>query len=223
MSRQNNNNNRKGRRINRRQPNMSSAIPNQIYAATLPREQKVKLNYFELRSFTLTASIANDYLWNLNSIFDPNRTSTGHQPQGYDLWAAFYNRYRVDKTKVTFTVAYTGSASMILTLLANNDGTAINDPSVLAESPLSTTRLHSTNGNPSTITRTFDLAVLNGVSRAVYNTDDRYQAQIGSSPTEVLVAHTAVCDPGLTAVACNYTVLIEYYVTLFDPIQQPLS
>jgi hypothetical protein len=37
------------------------------------------------------------YIWRLNSLFDPDYSGTGHQPLGFDQWAAFYGSYTVTK------------------------------------------------------------------------------------------------------------------------------
>ena len=39
----------------------------------------------------------------MNSLFDPNRTGTGHQPYGFDQLSTFYNRYYVTGSKMTVT------------------------------------------------------------------------------------------------------------------------
>lgn len=201
-----------------------AVIPNQLFAASFPREMKVKLRYFELQDFTGTAGAGNDRVYNLNSIFDPYRTGTGHQPQGYDQWSAFYGRYRVDNAKVVMTFTGTTSGSgIIVSTLANNDATTIIDPSIMVESPLAHTK-HFSSGGPSTvITKTYNLAVVTGVTPTVYKSDDRYQSSFGSNPTEVICAHFFTCDLGIAAVPMAYTVDITYEVVMFDPIQLPLS
>lgn len=199
-------------------------IPNQLFSSSFPREMKVRLNYFELQSFTGTAGIANDRVYNLNSIYDPYVTGTGHQPQGYDQWASFYGRYRVDACKavVTFTGSTSGSG-IIVTVLGNNDGAAINDPSVGAETPLAQTA-HYAEGGPAVVLRkTFDLALITGVTPTVYKSDDRYQSNFGSSPSEIITLHVLTTDLNTAAVPMSYTVHLVYEVTMFDPIQLPLS
>jgi len=38
-----------------------------------------------------------------NSIYDPNRSDSGHQPYGHDTYATIYNQYTVVKSKCTFS------------------------------------------------------------------------------------------------------------------------
>jgi len=196
-------------------------IPNQLYATTFPREMKVTLRYAAFLAQTSTATLALDNVFNLNSIFDPDRTGSGHQPMGHDQWQAFYNRYRVDACKIKITWTDAPTTGSIVGLLGNNDATSITDPGTVVESPLSTWKGMAPNGPAVTITKVFDLAVLNGVTRATYNADDRYSSPFGSSPTEVLVGH--VVSYSVAAYTFSYAVQCEYMVTLFDPLQLSYS
>lgn len=198
-------------------PSLQSARVNEIYSTAFPREMKVTLRYTEFLTSTSTTALNFDQVMNLNSIYDPNRTGAGHQPQGYDQWALFYNRYRVDGCKISSTWTNAPTAGSTVSILANNDATAILDPIVINESPLGYTKGMTAGGPAVTISRNYDLAQLTGVTRAVYNADDRYSAPFGSSPTEVLVAHVGSWDAA--SYTYSYHIQMWFYVTLFDPIQ----
>lgn len=199
-----------------------SAIPNQIYGMTFPREMKLSMKYSDTLDWTPSAGFTADVMFNLNSIFDPNRTLTGHQPLGYDQWAQFYNRYRVDATYVHLHLCASDTAGGYFTLLANNSITAITNVDEPSESPISTTATF-TQGTPTDIVKGYDLAKVNGVTRAVYNSDDRYQALYGGSPSEFLILHTCWTPGILNTGKCYAKIVITYQVSLFDPIQQTLS
>lgn len=218
MNKKNNTKGKKGKKVK-----FGSTVPNQMYSQSFPREMKVTMKYFEIRSFTTTASIANDKMYNLNSIFDPDYSSTGHQPQGYDQWSSFYNRYRVDTCKVTVSIIEASADGLVATILGSNSTVAINDTSVAAESPLSITKTFTRTGPSVKLVKIFNLADLNGVTRTVYNSDDRYAAPFGSDPSEKLMLHTVVTNPALNAIVVNMSIQLEYYVTLFDPVQLSLS
>jgi len=201
-----------------------STIANQLYANSFPREMKTTMRYRELVNFTATTSVANDRVFMLNSIYDPYSTGTGHQPQGHDQWANFYNRYRVDGATATLRYSMVSSSQGIYaTVLGNNSSTAITDYAVASESPHSTSGLFASGGSALVLTRSFNLADLNGVTRQVYEADDRYQSTFGGNPTEVLALHIVTTDLQLSNVQMAYIVEIDYDVTLFDPIQLALS
>lgn len=56
----------------------------------------VKLTYADnyIKNFIYTTG-ATSHIWRMNSIFDPDYTTTGHQPLGRDLWASMYDYYTV--------------------------------------------------------------------------------------------------------------------------------
>lgn len=67
-----------------------------------PSRKQVVLRYVE--DFTLnpgSASVAT-YIFRANSLFDPNYTSTGHQPMFFDTYASIYAGYKVRHSTITF-------------------------------------------------------------------------------------------------------------------------
>jgi len=66
--------------------------------------QVVRLRYGERIQINSGIATPGYYVFRANSLYDPNYTGTGHQPLGFDQWAAFYNHYLVlgSKIKVTF-------------------------------------------------------------------------------------------------------------------------
>lgn len=70
-------------------------IPRVRMGTILPERIFCKLPYAD--SFTLDGQSAGagTYQFRLGSVFDPNLTGTGHQPRGFDQYAALYSVYRV--------------------------------------------------------------------------------------------------------------------------------
>lgn len=46
------------------------------------------------------------YQWAANAIYDPNVTSTGHQPLGHDEWGQFYSENMVVASKINIRFVY---------------------------------------------------------------------------------------------------------------------
>lgn len=70
----------------------------------MPNIFKTSLHYREtilLSSTALLPTAFNNF--SMNSLFDPNRTGTGHQPYGFDQMTTFYNRYYVTGAKMICT------------------------------------------------------------------------------------------------------------------------
>ena len=72
----------------------------------------------------------------LNSIFDPDQTSTGHQPMGRDTWAGIYKYYRVIKTDVKITwqnfsnVGFTGETQVVGFELTDDTSSELTDNTI---------------------------------------------------------------------------------------------
>lgn len=162
-----------------------------------------------------------DYVWNLNSLFDPNRTGTGHQPYGYDQYTALYARYRVFKVYYTLiTCTPTAGAVYQVSVGASNDSSTVTNASLAAESPNYVTKILS-NAMPITFRGCWDLPRVNGTTAAVYKADDRFQANYNASPTEIIcmhVVHSQTLSGGApTANQVSHSLTLDFVCELFDP------
>lgn len=66
-----------------------------------PVKANVKLKYSATISLNAGANSRAINSFRANSVFDPDFTGVGHQPLGFDQWAAVYGAYRVTKCTVT--------------------------------------------------------------------------------------------------------------------------
>jgi len=119
-----------------------------------------------------------DNVFNLNSLFDPEQTGTGHQPLGRDQYNTFYNRYRVLKVRVK--LIFQGdpvvvSAPQVVGLVADNSQSIYTDmDTALEQQGAYHTLTGGYGGACVTIVRNYDLAKITGVTAAAYK-DDRFQ------------------------------------------------
>ncbi len=67
----------------------------------LPRSYRRRLRYCETYTFTTgTAGVIGAVqAMRLNSLYDPNKTGTGHQPYGFDQLSSFYGQFLVHSCK----------------------------------------------------------------------------------------------------------------------------
>lgn len=225
MYKSNQQRNKKQRRARNGNNKTDKLVPNQIYAPSFPQQMKVTMAYYDTHEISLSSGLANDYMYRLNSIYDPNITSVGHQPQGHDQWNQFYNRYRVDSViaEVTWPYVTADGASINCVILANNSVTPITLATVANESPLGKSGDFTTGSKPLKLRRRYDLAVINGVSRTKYLTDDTFSAVFGGNPNENLTLHVITSQVSPTADAFGFTIKLLYEVTMFDPITLGVS
>ncbi len=183
----------------------------------------VTFKYTEVFSSSVVSAGGAQQTMNLNSIFDPNRTGAGHQPYGYDQLAALYNRYRVLKTqwKVTFGTQ-SGTYNLVVFPVNGLIASSVAGASTFqtaCELPFAVHRTQGGGGAPTiVIDGEIELNKLNGCTRAEYLGDDRFEAQVGASPTELMTLGIGLYNPTTATVDINYTVEIIYYTDLHDPI-----
>jgi len=185
----------------------------------LPPRFLTRMRYSQALSHSYLSGTTNDYIFRLNSIFDPDYTGAGHQPYAHDQFATFYSRYRVYKCswRITFP---SSNDTFVVTVVPTNAVTDFTDSNYAAEFPRAITKMTSYYGGGGAITFKghISLARLNGSSKTQYRADDRFQAQFGSNPNETLDLHIVTSVPGGENVSVRPVVNLTYWVELWDPV-----
>lgn len=160
------------------------------------------------------------YQFNLNSLYDPDATGTGHQPYGFDQLATMYGRYRVYAVKWHARVqAFNAANYYLVALPCNGPLGAIASFDDVREKPRSRYVVQMQNNNPVALRGRISLPSLVGKTKAQYMADDRFQAQVNSSPAESLLLNLFAYNTGALVSAPNVNITLEltYYVEFFDP------
>lgn len=163
------------------------------------------------------------FVMNLNSIFDPNRTGLGHQPYGHDTMAAIYNRYRVVSCNYAIsalsTGGSTGDAYSIIAALPANEVIGIGGGvAEVQENPRCRFITQAPNAALKVLKGTVYMPSLMGRTREQYLSDDRYQAVYGSSPAElgVLNIFTGLLNGTSETMTAKLNVVLTFTVESFD-------
>jgi len=161
------------------------------------------------------------YRWNLNSLYDPNRTGGGHQPYGYDqLTGVIYNRYRVISCRYVVS-AISDSYNIQCAVLPSNEASPpITNVSECRENPRAQYLTQNPGGTLKVITGKVSIPKLMGRTKQQYMADDSYQAVYSQSPAELAVLNIytqGLNDDSNTNVSATVNILLEYTVELFDP------
>lgn len=211
---------RKRARYMRKAKRSSRALTTVIRGVTpYPSRMITKMKYCETVNFTSGAGFKVLKI-NLNSIFDPNRSGTGHQPYGRDQYETIYNRYRVIKAHWSIiTNTATSTYIQVVALPSNED---ISTPAFLENVKERSRARFIVQGNdvPFKVLRgkTY-IPSLMGRTRAQYMADDNYQAVMSASPNELAVLNIfggTVTDDPLASTAMSMQITIKYFVELFD-------
>lgn len=170
-------------------------------------------------TFTLNALNGYQHFFNLNSLFDPDRTAIGHQPYGFDQLTPLYNRYRVISTSFVVSGIQSDSPGTNIRLACVPMNTITTYPSVSAmcEVPRARFVIQGAQGAPlKTLYGKQYLPALVGRSKAEYMADDRYQSESGASPLEFAVLNVMGQTLLDTNANINAVITMEYVCEWFD-------
>ena len=218
---------RKRKQVKRRKPRTSTKV--NVNRALQPLAQRYicKMKYAESFDIPIPQlGFVGAYRFNLNSIFDPNRTGTGHQPYGHDTLQTIYNRYRVISCsyKICISRLDANTEPLQLTTLPANEEVSISLGAEARESPRAKYIVQGGNGSPiRMLTGTVNIASLMGRNKAQYMADDRFQAQYGSNPGELAILNvfSSLLNDGQVATerALKGSIELVYTVESFDAKQ----
>lgn len=227
------NNKRSGRRIRKGRQNGTAGyqlVNTNKYTSVhksrftfLDPHMYITLRYTQVTTFTNLTTVGSAQIFNLNSVFDPDRTGGGHQPYGFDQIAVLYNRYRVLKThwKVTFGPTTNSPVGCVVVPTNGLLAAAITNIATFessAEIPFAWSSMVPNAGSIQTHSGSMALNELNGCTRNEYLADDRFESQVASSPTELMVLTVGIVNTSTVTVVNTVIVTLEFEVDFHDPI-----
>lgn len=177
--------------------------------------------YSDVITISLSAGTVQSYSFRANSLFDPDRTGTGHQPLGFDQLTAIYNRYVVHKLAWYINVPSSNDTICIAAGISNGARTltTTGDYTSFIESPLVRQQTIGYGGTPPALfTGNKSLPTFNGVDLKTYLIDDRFQSTTSTSPTEVIDLVIGFYNPSSGAVSIQVNVNLHYHAVFFDPL-----
>lgn len=187
-------------------------------------------NYFGQEAPAVTAQF--DHQFNMNSIYDPDRTGGGHQPLGRDQIAALYSRYRVISCRwVVDCMPQAGAGPILLvTCPTNETGAFTSNKETAIEQPYSQYKFSNclstsigTDDRHMQIRGSTILSKIYGVSAEVAAADDRFQAGSGTDPAEFCILHVVGYNCDGNAIVVDLNVKLVFTVEWSDRVQLAAS
>lgn len=179
-----------------------------------------KMKYSD--TFTISSLGTNRYMFNLNNIFDPNRTGVGHQPYGYDQLGAIYNRYRVITCHWAINIYPSeGTAPIRVCALPANEEITNSTLSDACEDPRAKWMVQVPGANGKVLKGKTYLPALLGRTKSEYRGSQGPLWNAAPGDNAVLNIYAQ----GLNDVTTNATATITmtYFVECFDPHTLPQS
>lgn len=184
--------------------------------ATLPPAVCVRLKYAQEISINSATEVGNAS-FRINSIFGPDSSGGGHQPKGFDQWAAFYNRFIVYHARMTCTIIPIGSTTQstigIIGIFQTDTGVALTTTEAYMEDPKATWKPYGALGSePTSISRDFWLQSSTHVKDIRDNLTGVYAAAVTANPSDpqYFLPFIGGGADGGTVTAQNIFVYIEY-------------
>lgn len=169
---------------------------------------------------TIVTNATGQYVFNMNSLYDPDRTGIGHQPYGYDPLSNLYNRYRVVSCgwRVHNPTGATGGAIITASFPNNDLGMTFANTGEMLENPRCKYIVQNPGAPVISLHGKSYLPKLMGRTKSQYMADDNYQAIVTASPSELglLYLQTFNSLSGDALGGIGLTVILEFTVEFFD-------
>lgn len=192
-------------------------------STVIPDRMFLKLKYNDIQSLNTFSQAYQDYIYRGNSVYDPNYTGTGNQPQGFDEWSAFYGQYRVYGSKMTCTFIDSSGTNYAqsVAIIPNLSTTAFTDPIRVIETPYSSSSTITLNSGlgKRTLSSYMSTAKMWGIDKQTVSSGDLYRATTGNNPTNNWYWHVFAYDMGASEASVYIQVKITYYLEMFDRVQ----
>lgn len=215
---------RKPRHNIRRQPRWNRPMVNRSPRNFVSNRLVTKHVYGEYKALSLTTQgVIQNYLYRLNSVFDPDYTGVGTQPYGRDQLAALYGRYRVVAASVFVTFRNRGDPDngvMVAIRPASNNTTPSTEKQLI-EDRLSQYRIISGLSGSRTMTTLrgyYPMSRIFGKPSAVLRSDDLFSAAIGTNPSHVAYLNVSLVSLNANSSPAEFTIRIVYYTIWSEPL-----
>lgn len=194
-----------------------------LHTPLLPLSKTGKLPYAEIGTqLTATAgSLAAGYVFTANGLFDPNITSTGHQPMGFDQMMLFYEHYTVTGSTITVNFQNMDAVNPCMVgILIAPDATIETDVDKLLENGMYVKKhLAAFGGSESkaSITVHANISKING--KKDVKSENDFRGDVNANPAEQTYFHVFVYNPWTIAAATPivFETLIEYDAIFTEP------
>lgn len=193
----------------------------------------VKLRYVTSQSMDAPINSTAVHTFRANSLYDPDYTILGHQPMGFDQWAAFYNKYVVVSCKITCTFTHNptgttgGGQALVGIQLAKRSTMGTTDTNFIIEDGNTVYKSMSNKlytDTPTTVSKTYSTKNFFNVKNVTDNWTHLGATTI-SNPTDAAYLHVwcgnaeSSIDPFSLTALC----VVEYTAIFGEPNSLPAS
>lgn len=181
-----------------------------------PAELFVRMVYSDYRILTASTNEA-EYVYRINSLYDPDVTGVGGQPDGFDEVNDLYSRYTVLAAKWTvsaFSNAAAGRAKLVAVPSISTSPIGLTDEA--AGLPDARACICSFAGSPARVSHKLGIGQVAGVSQEQISIDSAFSAAVTASPSRDIALHI-LCETSGATDTVGVDVEIEYWARFSAP------
>lgn len=174
-----------------------------------------------LSSDNITGYTGSQYEFRLNSLFDPNLTGVGHQPQGFDQMAALYASYRVYKVDIYLRVTAISHSNLYLATKITPFHTAYNLGLKQQSEILEQSNCNCYDGFVGNVVQLNNvyIADIEGQKRQAVFDDLLFRAKIDTNPANVSIFGIAMGSTDLVTGAAMKVMVGFTFHTMWSDLQ----
>ena len=215
----------RNRRTNYRTPRQREEVKTVIPKAIgFPDRIQTTLRYSDIWALAPGAQ-AGQYTYRGNSLFDPDYTSTGHQPRYFDQYAAVYSKYVVTSSSIKASVMNNvGTSPLFVVVFPSTD-----IPTLLTGAPASEyprakqSKLLGVAGYQTVaVAHKAATTTILGLKPHQINDLD-FAALTGANPTQIWYWNLFFQNVNPTNLSISVSIEMEYNCEFFDRIEAPVS
>lgn len=195
--------------------------------ATFPQSMYMEHKYLDVLyrlNETITGSIGSEYNFRLNSLFDPDFTSSGHQPTFFDQMTAIYAKYAVYAVRINIRIVDANEEHAALVVCVKSSGgssapIASLPVAIAAEKPGIMVIDSKPGRGGCWDSGWMSISDLEGASRAMIMGDISYSGTAGGNPTTGPYLVLGVGNwASATGTAMRFVVEINYKAKWYAPV-----
>lgn len=215
------------RRVFGSRSSIAKALPAFSSAGPFPPTRGYRLVYEQDGALNVGTSgtIGSEQVFNLNSLYDPDKTGTGHQPYGYDALQVAYNRYKVHGCLVElefYNIQTLKAIDCIYALFnpSNVSGTLTGSlPSAIGEEQQGEVVTIQEFGNTKRRVKMYvPMYKAFGMTKLQYSADiENTTAGVGGDPGSLATLHIGTADPNQgSSGLCRYKLKLTYFCQMYQ-------
>jgi len=169
---------------------------------------------------TTSGAITSTQVFRANDLFDPDFTSTGHQPMGFDQMMTFFNHFTVVWARIIVVCKNTTGSAPTVCLRLDADSTPLTVIDRIVEVGGCVTEnleVKGSYGANKSLSMICNIPKIQGVSEAAVTADSTLRGNAAASPSEVSYFHITMWDTVGTTGSMECDVILEQIAVFTEP------